>query len=225
MLRILIVLACSLGLTSAHASDYGKKICKSDGNICHKVKRGETWNKLFPNAEERDIVRRHNRTNVELRAGTTIAVPKNLSRISVMDIAPFPKYAPPSKTKVIRVNQQALAWGAYDTNGKLVKWGPMSGGKSWCADVRRGCGTAVGNFTVYRKQGAGCRSGKYPLPNGGAKMPYCMHFYKGYAMHGSYTVPGKHASHGCVRMFVEDAKWLNQKFIKVGSTKVMVGKR
>jgi lipoprotein-anchoring transpeptidase ErfK/SrfK len=39
-----------------------------------------------------------------------------------------------------------------------------------------------------------------------------MFFHRGYALHGSYDVPGYNASHGCVRMFVKDAKWLNQEF-------------
>jgi lipoprotein-anchoring transpeptidase ErfK/SrfK len=49
--------------------------------------------------------------------------------------------------------------------------------------------------------------------HGGAPMPYCMHFYRGYALHGSTTVPGYRASHGCIRMFIEDARWLNEEFI------------
>ncbi len=46
-------------------------------------------------------------------------------------------------------------------------------------------------------------------------MPYCMHFFMGYALHGSDQVPGYAASHGCVRMFIEDARWLNEEFIDV----------
>ena len=40
-----------------------------------------------------------------------------------------------------------------------------------------------------------------------------MFFHGGFALHGSYEVPGYHASHGCVRMFVNDAKWLNEEFV------------
>jgi lipoprotein-anchoring transpeptidase ErfK/SrfK len=47
-------------------------------------------------------------------------------------------------------------------------------------------------------------------------------------MHGSYTVPGYRASHGCVRMFNEDAQWLNKEFITLPGggkrgTRVIVG--
>ena len=34
-----------------------------------------------------------------------------------------------------------------------------------------------------------------------------------YALHGSFTVPGHRDSHGCIRLFTEDAKWLNKEFI------------
>ncbi len=55
-------------------------------------------------------------------------------------------------------------------------------------------------------------------------MPYCMHFSGGYALHGSPTVPGYNASHGCVRLFTEDAKWLNQHFVDIGSTVIRISR-
>lgn len=48
-------------------------------------------------------------------------------------------------------------------------------------------------------------------------MPYCMFFHGGYALHASPVVPGHHDSHGCVRLFLEDAKWLNEEFIELSS--------
>jgi len=48
-----------------------------------------------------------------------------------------------------------------------------------------------------------------------------MYFHGGFALHGSYEVPGFNASHGCVRLFVPDAEWLNQDFT-AGGQKVMV---
>ncbi len=53
-------------------------------------------------------------------------------------------------------------------------------------------------------------------------MPYCMYFHKGFALHGSDDIPGYRASHGCVRMFIEDAKWLNQEFVEVGNDKTQL---
>ena len=48
-------------------------------------------------------------------------------------------------------------------------------------------------------------------------MPYCMFFHKGFALHGSDDIPGYRASHGCVRMFTRDAKWLNEEFVEISS--------
>jgi lipoprotein-anchoring transpeptidase ErfK/SrfK len=53
-------------------------------------------------------------------------------------------------------------------------------------------------------------------------MPYYMPFYTSdYGFHGSPNVPGKHASHGCVRMFTSDAKWMNRNFAEKG-TRVII---
>lgn len=223
LLRGIFIIFCSLfWCLSAHAQTYGQRICKHSPYYCYQVKPGDSWNNLFPYYEGQDLVRRLNRMNVPLRPGMVIAIPKDLRSLDKMDISPFPSRMSPSNTSVIRVNQSELAWGAYDPSGRLVNWGPISGGKSYCSDVKRGCRTITGNFTIYKKQGPGCISHKFPLPRGGAKMPYCMHFHKGYALHGSSTVPGRHDSHGCVRLFIEDAQWLNHNFIRVGSTRVLI---
>lgn len=123
---------------------------------------------------------------------------------------------------IIKVDLGRLAWGAYDAEGNLVKSGRASGGKSYCPDIGRGCRTVTGTYTIYRKQGAGCKSSRFPVGKGGAPMPYCMHFKGGYALHGSNSVPGYNASHGCVRVPPSDAQWLNQNFVRVGSTRVSI---
>lgn len=124
--------------------------------------------------------------------------------------------------KTVKVNLSTHTWAAYNPNGDLVKWGRVSGGKNYCPDLHRGCRTPTGSYTVYSKQGPGCVSTKFPVGKGGAKMPYCMFFKGGYAMHGSNAVPNYNASHGCVRMPVDDARWLNQEFVSVGNTRVRI---
>lgn len=51
-------------------------------------------------------------------------------------------------------------------------------------------------------------------------MPYCMFFKGGYAIHAS-DVPGYNASHGCVRVFYEDAEWLNREFADIGTSVIV----
>jgi hypothetical protein len=196
---------------------YGQQLCDKSDYSCIKVKQGDTWESLFPYPEERDIVRRVNRMNIRLRAGMNIAVPKNIERLTTYDVAPFPRYIETNGEKTIYVSQKELAWGAFDESGELVWWGPLSSGSGKCSKNDNFCKTPGGAFRVIRKQDIDCISTAFPRrangDHGGAEMPYCMHFFRGFALHGSYTVPGYRASHGCVRMFIEDARWLNEEFI------------
>jgi hypothetical protein len=196
---------------------FGESLCESPDFFCMKAKAGETWESLFNNEEERDIIKRVNRMNIDLRAGMTIAIPKNIDRLTIYDVSPFPRYIKSDGEKTIFVSQKELAWGAYDESGELLWWGPLSSGSGHCKGLDGTCSTPSGAFRIVRKQEIDCISTAFPVrangENGGAEMPYCMHFFRGYALHGSDTVPGYRASHGCVRLFIEDARWLNEEFI------------
>jgi hypothetical protein len=177
------------------------------------------WKSLWPDDREREIVRKLNRLNIRIRIGMIIAVPSDMTGKTYMDYAPFPDQIYTSGQKLITWDPAELAWAAYDENGRLVRWGPGVGGKDYCPDVKRSCRTVVGDdFKILYKAGANKRSDKYPVGGGGAPMPYYMPFYTSdYGFHGSPNVPGRHASHGCVRLFTPDAKWLNRKFAEKGT--------
>lgn len=210
-----------MGQAQAAPQYYGENLCDYPEFKCVKVHRGDTWAKLFPDERERDVVKRLNRTNIPLHYRPWIIVPKDLTDLDYMDLSPFPKNIKSSGEKVVVVDLGLQAFGAYDKEGYLVHWGPVSGGKGWCPDTNSKCETALGTHRVYRKQGANCISSKFPIEtSGGAPMPYCMHYYQGFALHGS-TLPGYNASHGCVRLFNEDAEWLNKHFMQIG-TQVLV---
>jgi len=211
-----------LGLFSkiVFAEPYRHSLCYQEGITCIRVQPGDTWYDLWPDERERDVVMRLNRMNIHLRPGMILAVPDNLADIDMMDISPFSYHIPSTGRRVVLVDPKRLAWGAYDSGGNLVNWGPMSGGKGYCPDIHGRCKTPVGSFSVYNKRGPECYSTKFPIGEGGAPMPYCMFFKGGYAMHGGY-VPGFNASHGCVRLFTPDARWLNEEFVGLG-TKVVV---
>jgi hypothetical protein len=198
---------------------FGENLCTSPDYFCIAVKKTDSWDTLFPNAEEQDIVRRINRMNIPLRPGMIVAVPKNIERLTIYDVSPFPRYIESEGEKAIYVSQKQLAWGAYDESGELLWWGPLSSGGGGCPGIEGNCKTPAGSFRIIRKQDIDCISTSFPRRrdgnNGGAEMPYCMHFFRGYALHGSDSVPGYRASHGCVRMFIEDARWLNEEFINL----------
>lgn len=197
---------------------YAHKLCPLPEYECIKVKAGDSWKKLWPKAETRDLIKRINRRNMRLVPGMILAVPRNLENVSIWDVSPFPRYISIQGRKLIVVDQNKLAWGAFNEQGELQWWGPISSGKNYCPDVRRNCQTITGGFQVFNKKGSDCISNVFPVEDGGgAKMPYCMFFYRGYALHGSSEVPGYRDSHGCVRIFKKDAKWLNQNFIETPS--------
>lgn len=110
------------------------------------------------------------------------------------------------------------AWAAYDKDGHRVMTGSASGGKDYCEDAGAPCRTATGRFHVYNKHGLDCRSGEYPVETtGGAKMPYCMYFFRGFTIHAAYEVPTYNTSHGCIRVWPSAAKWLNEHFVDIGT--------
>lgn len=94
-------------------------------------------------------------------------------------------------------------------------------GSNWCADEQRQCHTRTGEFRIRSLGGAGCKSPSFPLPTGGAPMPYCMYFNETQALHGSPHVVRGNISHGCVRMYPSDARWMRYNFAEIG-TKVII---
>jgi hypothetical protein len=203
------------------AKSVGEKLChESPDYFCYVVARSDTWKKLFPDEEERDIIMRINRRN-QIHAGVTLAIPKSDS-LNMLDYSPFPLQIESTGSKLIKVSLKDLAFGAYSAEGALQYWGPISSGKGYCPDVGRRCSTPPGHYSIQSKQGPGCVSTKFPVGRGGAPMPYCMFFYRGYALHGSPDLPGYHASHGCIRLLTKDAKWLNQDFTPGSYTAVIV---
>lgn len=201
--------------SSSSFSTYGRRICKESGFDCLRVKGRQSWKSLFPEDHDRGIAMRINRMNTQLYPGLTIAVPDELSNADIMDFSPFPLNVPSPGEKVVIVDPVNLAWGAYDGDGTLVRWGPASSGSDYCKDLDRECHTHSGSFRVYSLGSSDCYSTKFPLPEGGAPMPYCMYFENGQALHGEPNgLPGYNASHGCVRLYVNDAEWLRYDFIE-----------
>jgi hypothetical protein len=195
---------------------------KTGNTVTTKEKRGiPTWENLWGDTTEREIVMKINRTNLRPYKGLKLAVPRDMSDKTFMDYYPYPLQIDPPGEKLLIWDPALLAWGTYNPEGKLVRWGPGVGGKDYCLDVKRGCQTRVGNFRILSKQGANYKSGRYPLKtNGGAPMPYAMFFVPGYAFHAG-NLPGANASHGCVRVFPSDAEWLNLVFVEKG-TRVII---
>ena len=139
--------------------------------------------------------------------------------------ARLPQYIETNGHKMVLVDPNVHAWGAYGANGHLIRAGIATSGDPVCPPDGNGedCRTAFGTFRITSLGGEDCASSIYPKPDGGGLMPYCMHFHDGQALHGSPDdiVIEDNVSHGCVRMRIPDAEWMRYNFAQVG-TKVVV---
>ena len=221
LIRVLIVIFSWVNAASSIAGSmtYGAHLCQENSAefTCYRSHHGDKWHKLLPNARELDLVQRINRIGIPLEPGMTIALPHDISTGDVMDYAPLPHHITPSGQRTIIVSTSKMAWGAYEPDGTLLRWGPASTARGYCPDVGRACHTVLGHFKIYQKEGKGCFSSRFPVGRGGAPMPYCMFFHGGFAIHGSDEIPGYNASHGCVRVLTQDAQWLNHDFTALGT--------
>ena len=133
----------------------------------------------------------------------------------------LPNRIAPQGERVFIFSPRLLRWAAYDRQGYRVASGKANGGSHHCKDLDRPCRTPLGSHRIHSKGTASCISNKFPLPNGGAPMPYCMFFRGGYAIHGSPYISNNNTSHGCIRVHTAAAQWLHRYFLRHG-TKVVV---
>lgn len=98
--------------------------------------------------------------------------------------------------KTVLINKRVQAFGLYE-NGELVKWGPVSTGKS---STRTPSGLNYGNYKAKRK---------VSTVDASWILPYYFNFmnFEGVGVH-QYALPGYPASHGCVRLYMDDAKYI-----------------
>ena len=148
--------------------------------------------------EQQHIIYALNRMDAgRLRKGKVIVIPDTLTG-SLKDYSPFPHSLGllDSIPKTVLVNQRIQGFALYE-NGNLVKWGPISSGKR---STQTPNGLNYGNYKARRK---------ISTINSSWVMPYYFNFmnFEGVGMH-KYALPGYPASHACVRVRKEDAKYV-----------------
>jgi hypothetical protein len=131
-----------------------------------------------------------------LRSGDTLVIPETDG--DLMSLSPFPfqlELVSPIK-KLLLVSRRAQAFGAYES-GKLVRWGPTSTGK-------KSTPTPAGLYHTNWKARTRISS-----VNQSWILPWCFNLddVDGISFH-QFDLPGYPASHGCVRLLEEDAKWI-----------------
>jgi hypothetical protein len=237
---ILAAFILFLGFATAPAEakalkPYSQILCQQSLFFCHASKKGDSWEKLFPSWNERNIAKRVNRMNIPLRSGMILAIPKDMTGKTADDFSPFPKHLYWVTEKTVIFSLGMLYFAAYDKSGNRVITGPISAGRN-CPAVKGECYTPTGWFRFYQKYGPNAVSSLYPILSyriverngkkvrvpdrrGGAKTPWFMAIVGNIGAHGFEIVPGYNDSNGCIRQFFDDAAWLNQHFVEVRTVK------
>lgn len=163
-----------------------------DGFTKYLIKKGDALANIAP-PEYWEIILKINKIDERhLIPGKTILIPKDLKR--AFNFCPVPKRVTNFSERTVYVFLGIQYFGAYK-KGELVFWGPISSGK-------KGFETPTGEFKVLWKS-KNYFSKKYKV-----SMPFAICFSeKGYFLH-EQSLPGKPASHGCVRLLKKDAERL-----------------
>jgi lipoprotein-anchoring transpeptidase ErfK/SrfK len=131
-----------------------------------------------------------------LRSGASLVIPDGPADLASVSPLPLKLESARSIPKLILVSRQAQAFGAYEF-GVLVRWGPTSTGKK---------STPTPGGLYYTNWKAKERRSSV---NQSWILPWCFNIddITGVSFH-QFDLPGYPASHGCVRLLEEDAKWL-----------------
>ncbi len=115
-----------------------------------------------------------------------------------LDLAPFPRLLPTVRdtAKLVLVSLRLQAFAAYDS-GRLVQWGPTSTG-------RRTKPTPPGCYHVNWKDRE-----RISTVDDEWQLFWCVNIEnrEGVSLH-QYELPGRPASHSCVRLLEHDAMWV-----------------
>jgi len=233
---VLVLFLCATA-SAATPSDFALRLCREQPQtyMCVKMRiprsakrQYKEWVEVFPDKRHRRAIMAINRRNTLIWNGHTIALPRNFDS-DPLAYAPFPREKTWFGPRHAVVALHNLAWAAYEPipgqnlRSRLVWWGPANGGSKICRETGRlECKTHPGMYWIMKLHKASKRSDLYPVDCADKKicghpMPYYMPFHlDGTGLHGDRWLVGRNVSHGCVRMFIEDAKWLNRQFAFVG---------
>ena len=150
------------------------------------------------NNRQIDLLEKLNRADrSDLGALPEIVVPDRWD-LPALQYSPMPRFAPrfACQRKAVVIDLPEQAFGAYEY-GRLIRWGPVNTGK-------RDTPTPPGLYHLNWKSRLHTSS-----VDSDWKMPYYFNIsnHLGIGMH-EYQMPGKPASHGCIRMLARDAQWL-----------------
>lgn len=155
------------------------------------------FNKQFSEEDRYTILALNRLDDKNKWRADTLAIPDKIDH-SLMMYSPFPTQLDVLKEvkKMVFFSYPIQAYAMYE-NGKLIKWGPTSMGKK-AAQTKRGL-----MFANWKKELA------ISTVNSSWKLPYNVNVHNtlGIGWH-QYDLPGYPASHSCLRLLMNDAKFL-----------------
>lgn len=157
----------------------------------------EVFNDKFSKEERYSILALNRLDSKNKWRADTLVIPAKIDT-TLMSYSPFPYRLDLLKDvkKIVVFSYPLQAYGVY-TNGDLVKWGPTSMGKK-SAQTKRGL-----MFANWKKELA------ISTVDSEWKLPYNFNIHNtlGIGWH-QYDLPGFPASHSCLRLLMDDAKWM-----------------
>jgi hypothetical protein len=143
-----------------------------------------------------DLLKINRLDKSHIRIGEVLLVPEGNTDLSNLSPFPLRLEAASRIRKLVLVSRRAQAFGAYEL-GKLVRWGPTSTGK-------KSTPTPAGLYHTNWKAKTRISS-----VNSSWILPWCFNLddVEGISFH-QFDLPGYPASHGCVRLLEDDAKWV-----------------
>ncbi|NJW52604.1 L,D-transpeptidase [Salinimicrobium oceani] len=147
---------------------------------------------------ELDLILALNRIDANrLSPGDRLVIPDTLTT-DLNDYSPFPIRFEmlDSIPRTVLISRRVQAFGLYE-NGNLLRWGPVSSGKE---STPTPAGLFYGNYKAIRK---------ISTVDEAWILPYYFNFlnFDGVGVH-EYAMPGYPASHACVRLKNEDARFI-----------------
>lgn len=171
------------------------------------------FNKQFSEEEQYTILALNRLDSKNKWRADTLAIPDKIDH-TLMMYSPFPTQLEVLKEvkKMVFFSYPIQAYALYE-NGKLIKWGPTSMGKK-AAQTKRGL-----MFANWKKELA------ISTVNSSWKLPFNFNIHNtlGIGWH-QYDLPGYPASHSCLRLLMNDAKfmynWADQWILNKGGATV-----
>jgi hypothetical protein len=169
---------------------------EAPAGVTYRLESTQPLSRFSP--KQRNLLQKLNRSDAAHLGGWKRLIVPSRWDLDELAYSPMPESIEQwsDEPQTLVVDLPAQVFGAYES-GTLVRWGPVSSG---------GPGRATPPGRYHLNWNARLRISSV---NDSWIMPWYFNFdsISGYGFH-EYSLPGRPASHGCIRLLQSDAKWL-----------------